>query len=126
MLARRLRRDVVERGRDPEGILDQYLRFVKPSYDSFVLPTAKHADVIIPGLNNENSLELIVSHIRRQLEERKQHLRSELYKEVAASSEGEGDSRPSNESSGTVLPRSVVVLEQTVQVKVRLAFGNRR
>lgn len=31
MLARRIRRDTVERGRDVKGIIDQYLRFVKPS-----------------------------------------------------------------------------------------------
>ena len=36
MLARRLRRDLVERGRDAEGVLDQYLRYVKPSFDNFV------------------------------------------------------------------------------------------
>ena len=46
MLARRLRRDVKERGRSVEGTLEQYLRFVKPSYDNFVLPTAKYADIV--------------------------------------------------------------------------------
>lgn len=46
MLARRLRRDVKERGRTVEGTLDQYLRYVKPSYDNFVLPTARHANIV--------------------------------------------------------------------------------
>ncbi|THH01487.1 hypothetical protein EW026_g1257 [Hermanssonia centrifuga] len=52
MLARRIRRDVKERGRTVDGVLDQYLRYVKPSYDNFVLPTARHADIIVPGSDN--------------------------------------------------------------------------
>ena len=63
MLARRITRDVKERGRDLEGILAQYvlvqvlwsshvdellryLRFVKPAYDDFVLPTSRYADIV--------------------------------------------------------------------------------
>lgn len=47
-LARRLLRDTSERGRDVPGVIHQYTRFVKPSYDEFIKPTSKHADVIIP------------------------------------------------------------------------------
>ena len=39
MLARRIERDTKERGRDVDGILSQYLRYVKPAYDNFVLPS---------------------------------------------------------------------------------------
>lgn len=46
MLARRIRRDIQERGRDVEGVLAQYLKFVKPSFDNFVLPTSRHADIV--------------------------------------------------------------------------------
>lgn len=65
MLARRVQRDIVERGRDVQSIIDQlvpppvtfqgcidvyllcrYLRHVKPSYDNFVRPTASHADIV--------------------------------------------------------------------------------
>ena len=35
MLARRIRRDIVERGRSMDGVLEQYFRFVKPSFDTF-------------------------------------------------------------------------------------------
>lgn len=35
MLARRIRRDIVERGRQLDGVLEQYMRFVKPSFDTF-------------------------------------------------------------------------------------------
>ncbi len=48
MLARRILRDVKERGRDVEGILKQYLTFVKPSMDNFISPTMRFADIIVP------------------------------------------------------------------------------
>ncbi|KAJ1790992.1 Uridine kinase [Coemansia sp. RSA 2399] len=70
-LARRIKRDTTERGRDPLGILQQYERFVKPAYDGFVRPTMNNADVIIPrGLDNEVAIDLMIQHIKRQLNER--------------------------------------------------------
>ncbi|KAJ7639864.1 armadillo/beta-catenin/plakoglobin [Mycena polygramma] len=78
MLARRLTRDVKERGRDVDGILEQYLRFVKPAYDNYVLPSQRHADIIVPGHNNEVAIDLICTHIRRQLEERTNHFRQKM------------------------------------------------
>ncbi|KAI7741931.1 hypothetical protein M8C21_024310, partial [Ambrosia artemisiifolia] len=60
-LARRIRRDTVERGRD-------YAKFVKPAFDDFVLPSKKYADVIIPrGGENHVAVDLIVQHIRTKL-----------------------------------------------------------
>jgi uridine kinase len=52
MLARRIKRDVAERGRDINGVIDQYLRFVKPSFDNFVLPSSRYADIILPPKEN--------------------------------------------------------------------------
>ncbi len=46
-LARRLRRDIVERGRDVLQVLNQYERTVKPSFESHIAPTKKYADVIV-------------------------------------------------------------------------------
>ncbi|KAG8048045.1 hypothetical protein GUJ93_ZPchr0008g13142 [Zizania palustris] len=67
-LARRIRRDTVERGRDVISVLEQYGRFVKPSFDDFVLPSKKYADVIIPrGGDNHVAIDLIVQHIRTKL-----------------------------------------------------------
>ncbi|RLN34718.1 hypothetical protein C2845_PM03G02450 [Panicum miliaceum] len=67
-LARRIRRDTVERGRDISSVLDQYGRFVKPAFDDFVLPSKKYADVIIPrGGDNHVAVDLIVEHIRTKL-----------------------------------------------------------
>ncbi|RID60045.1 hypothetical protein BRARA_F03227, partial [Brassica rapa] len=63
-LARRIRRDTVERGRDVDSVLEQYAKFVKPAFDDFVLPSKKYADVIIPrGGDNHVAVDLIVQHI---------------------------------------------------------------
>lgn len=78
MLARRLRRDTKERGRTVEGILDQYLRFVKPAYDNFVLPSSKYADIIVPGADNGVAIDLIATHVKRKLAERSAHFRDRL------------------------------------------------
>ncbi|KAI8923590.1 uridine kinase [Entophlyctis helioformis] len=78
-LARRIRRDIAERGRDKHGVLDQYRRFVKPSFDDYIYPTVKFADVIIPrGLDNVAAIDLITKHVSRQLNERGLVLRPAL------------------------------------------------
>lgn len=38
----------MERGRDVAGVIQQYTKFVKPAFDTFVAPSRKHADVIVP------------------------------------------------------------------------------
>ena len=47
-VACRIQRDVAMRGRDIAGVIEQYTKFVKPAFDTFVAPSRKHADVIIP------------------------------------------------------------------------------
>lgn len=47
-LARRIKRDIVERGRKIDGVLKQYHKFVKPAHSEFVKPTMKYADLIVP------------------------------------------------------------------------------
>lgn len=44
----RIQRDVALRGRDIAGVIEQYTKFVKPAFDTFVAPSRKHADIIIP------------------------------------------------------------------------------
>ncbi|KII89982.1 hypothetical protein PLICRDRAFT_40168 [Plicaturopsis crispa FD-325 SS-3] len=78
MLARRIRRDVAERGRNVEGVLEQYLRYVKPAFDNFVEPTSRHADIIVPGSDNSRAIGLITDHIRHQLDERCRPLRQRM------------------------------------------------
>jgi uridine kinase len=53
-----------------EGVLLQYEKFVKPSFDEYILPTKKYADIIIPrGGDNYVAIDLIVQHIRLKLQE---------------------------------------------------------
>lgn len=67
-LARRLRRDIAERGRDFNGVLEQYERFVKPAFDDYIAPTKKHANIIIPnGSDNSVAIDLIAEHIRSKI-----------------------------------------------------------
>jgi uridine kinase len=47
-LARRIKRDIVERKRTVEGVLRSYHRFVKPAHTEFVKPTMRFADLIVP------------------------------------------------------------------------------
>lgn len=67
-LARRLRRDITERGRDLEGVIKQYNTFVKPAFEYYIAPSVKDADLIVPrGGDNEIAIDLIVKHIHKQL-----------------------------------------------------------
>ncbi|KAF2070488.1 hypothetical protein CYY_008186 [Polysphondylium violaceum] len=70
-LARRLKRDIAERGRTLESVITQYNTFVKPSFDDFIFPLKKYADVVIPrGSDNVVAIELLTQHIRLKLKER--------------------------------------------------------
>jgi uridine kinase len=44
-----MRRDIVERGRDVLQVLNQYERTVKPSFESYIYPSKKFADIIVSG-----------------------------------------------------------------------------
>merc|ERR1712045_921494 len=63
-LARRVMRDIEDRGRDLEHVLHQYTTLVKPAFEEFCIPTKKYADVIIPrGAENVVAIDLIKQHI---------------------------------------------------------------
>jgi len=71
-LARRIIRDINQRGRDLQGVIKQYEKFVKPAFEDYILPTKKYADIIIPrGADNTVAIDLIVQHIQGKLTERK-------------------------------------------------------
>ena len=61
---RRIRRDVQERGRDLDGVIEQYLSTVKPMHEQFVRPTKRQADLIIPEGVNETAVTLLRERIR--------------------------------------------------------------
>ena len=65
---RRLGRDMIERGRSVDSVIDQYLHSVRPMHLQFVESTKRYADVIIPGGgSNEVAVGLLVARIRAQL-----------------------------------------------------------
>src|SRR5688572_16381512 len=65
---RRLRRDITERGRTVDSVIEQYLATVRPMHIQFVEPSKRYADVIIPeGGHNLVSIELISGKIRERL-----------------------------------------------------------
>lgn len=64
-LIRRIRRDIAERGRPLDEILEQYLSTVQPMHLQFVEPSKRYADVIVPrGGHNEVAIEMLVAKIR--------------------------------------------------------------
>jgi uridine kinase len=67
-LVRRLRRDMAERGRPLDEVLEQYLTSVRPMHLQFVEPSKRYADVIVPrGGHNPIAIEMIVAKIQRRL-----------------------------------------------------------
>ena len=64
-LARRILRDVRERGRSMESVVNQYTTTVKPMHEQFVEPSKKYADVIIPeGGFNSVAVQMLIQNIR--------------------------------------------------------------
>ena len=67
-LIRRILRDTNERDRTLESVIDQYTMFVKPSYEQWVLPTKKYANIIIPNAEyNYVAIDMLMHHINRLL-----------------------------------------------------------
>jgi len=64
--ARRMARDVAERGRTPESVREQYERTVRPSAEWFVYPTKKCADLVVSGEEPfDNSTAAVLSRLRK-------------------------------------------------------------
>ncbi|XP_014841520.1 uridine-cytidine kinase-like 1 isoform X1 [Poecilia latipinna] len=102
-LIRRLKRDVSQRGRDINGIIKQYNKFVKPAFEQYIEPTVQVADIVVPrGGENFVALDLIVQHVHSQLEKRK--LRWDISALASA-------------HQGQPLPKTLSVMESTPQVR---------
>lgn len=68
-LARRLSRDIVSRGRELKGALDQWERFVKPNAVKHVSNTKRNADIVIPSISsNFVAAEMVIKHIKTKLQ----------------------------------------------------------
>jgi uridine kinase len=68
-ILRRIERDVVDRGRDLEGVMDQYLSTVKPMHEQFIEPTKKDADIIIPEGANAVAVNLLEEKVQAESSE---------------------------------------------------------
>ncbi|XP_060600360.1 uridine-cytidine kinase-like 1 isoform X2 [Ruditapes philippinarum] len=102
-LARRMKRDISERGRALEGVLKQYNKFVKPAFEHWIAPTMSCADIIVPrGGENRVAIDLIVRHVHTQLNKRGFCLR-----QIMANAGNNGHPPPS----------SLQVLQTTPQVR---------
>lgn len=65
-LIRNIRRDVVERGRTYEIVMQRYLDVLKPMHDQFIEPTKRFADIIIPqGGENNKGIDILCKYIER-------------------------------------------------------------
>ncbi|CAM4876238.1 unnamed protein product [Rotaria socialis] len=130
-LARRLERDITERGRDIDGVIQQYTRFVKPSYDHYIAPTMIYADLIVPRGKkkhalcffvltdiqvkmvetrklpcgeNQIAIDLIVRHVNRELQKRGVKVRNELVNRLGVMCD-------------LPMPNTFYLIEQTAQIK---------
>uniref|UniRef100_A0A3Q2P9L8 Uridine-cytidine kinase-like 1 n=1 Tax=Fundulus heteroclitus TaxID=8078 RepID=A0A3Q2P9L8_FUNHE len=106
-LIRRLKRDVSQRGRDINGIIKQYNKFVKPAFEQYIEPTVQVADIVVPrGGENFVALDLIVQHVHSQLEKSFMSALSVSHRSALASAH-----------QGQPLPKTLSVLESTPQVR---------
>lgn len=64
-IIRRIKRDMKERGRSLDSVIEQYLTVVKPMYHQFIEPTKRYADLIVPeGGENYVAIDLITTKIK--------------------------------------------------------------
>jgi uridine kinase len=71
-LGRVIQRDIEERGRDVQMVLDRYHKTVKPSHLQFIEPSKRYADIIIPGgAENQVGIEVLLTIIEKQLQKKK-------------------------------------------------------
>ncbi len=69
-ILRRIKRDVVKRGRTIESVMNQYINTVRPMHELFVEPTKRYADIIIPeGGKNKVALDIVFTKIKSLLDE---------------------------------------------------------
>ena len=78
-LCRRLIRDTGQRGRSFKSVIEQHQRHVQPAFKFFIEKTMIYADIIVPrGGENEVAIDLVVQHVRAQLQAKGGKLREEL------------------------------------------------
>ena len=67
-LSRVIQRDIIERGRSVDMVLERYEKTVKPSHLQFIEPTMRYADIIVPqGGNNDVAIDLLSKFILQNI-----------------------------------------------------------
>ena len=70
-IIRRMQRDIKERGRTLDSVIDQYVNVVRPMHNQFIEPTKRYADIIIPeGGHNHVAIDLMVTKVQTILEQK--------------------------------------------------------
>ncbi|MBU5595308.1 uridine kinase [Amphibacillus sp. MSJ-3] len=76
-IIRRLYRDINERGRTIDSVIEQYLNVVRPMHLQFVEPTKRYADIIIPeGGENHVAIDILATKVEQILSRKEKYLRS--------------------------------------------------
>jgi uridine kinase len=69
-LIRVIKRDIVERGRTTEAVIERYQRVLKPMHEQFIEPCKRYADVIVPqGGSNTAAINMLAKFIKQQINE---------------------------------------------------------
>ncbi|KAL8657947.1 MAG: hypothetical protein Q9226_001413 [Calogaya cf. arnoldii] len=103
-LARRIMRDVKERGRDIEGCIKQWTSFVKPNFQRHVYPQRENADIIIPrGIDNRVAIDMVVKHIQLLLVKKSRNHQDDL-------------KRLGQQAEDEPLSQNVLLLNQSKQI----------
>ena len=72
-LMRVITRDIVERGKNVEWVIDRYTKTVKPMYLQFIAPSKRYADIIVPqGGHNKVAINVLLSGVRKMAREKEQ------------------------------------------------------
>lgn len=66
---RRLQRDITERGRSTESVINQYLETVRPMHKQFIEPTKRNADVILPHGANGPAVDIITTKVKSLIQD---------------------------------------------------------
>ena len=67
-LIRVIQRDMVERGRTAEAVMERYIRVLKPMHQQFIEPCKRYADLIVPeGGNNQVAIDILTMYIKQHI-----------------------------------------------------------
>ena len=65
-LIRVIQRDMLERGRTAQAVMDRYVRVLKPMHEQFIEPCKRHADLIVPqGGSNQVAIDILTMYVRK-------------------------------------------------------------